>query len=216
MNDPKQPDVPARGQFLVYQAEDGRVKVDVRLENETAWLTQAHMAELFQTTVPNISMHLRNIYAEGELRPEATLQEFLIVRREGERQVTRAVEHYNLDAIISFGTIAKNYLNEPELAALNNLVEQYLLFAEAQAMRRVPMHMRDWIAKLHAFLTVNDRNILTHAGRISHEIARELAEAEYDKFHRQQIRQADQAESDFDKAVKQLPPPPKRKRGGKK
>jgi hypothetical protein len=76
--------------------------------------------------------------------------------------------------------------------------------------------MQDWIAKLHAFLTVNDRNILTHAGRISHEMARELAEAQYDKFHRQQIQQADQAGSDFDKAVKQLPPPPKRKRGGKK
>jgi hypothetical protein len=58
-------------------------------------------------------------------------------------------------------TIAKNYLNEPELAALNNLVEQYLIFAEGQAMRRVPMHMRDWIAKLHGFLTINDRNILT-------------------------------------------------------
>jgi len=103
MNDPKEPDLPRKGQFLVYRTEDGQVKIDVRLEGETAWLTQAHMADLFQTTIPNISMHLRNIYAEGELQPEATIQEFLIVRQEGNRQVTRAVEHYNLDAIISVG-----------------------------------------------------------------------------------------------------------------
>ena len=96
MSAPEQPNLPAKGQFLVYQAEDGQVKIDVRLHGETAWLTQAHMAELFQTTVPNISMHLRNIYAEGELQPEATIQEFLIVRPEGSRQVSRSVEHYNL------------------------------------------------------------------------------------------------------------------------
>jgi hypothetical protein len=113
-------------------------------------------------------------------------------------------------------TIAKNYLSEPELAALNNLVEQYLLFAEGQAMRRIPMHMREWIAKLNAFLTVNERAILEHAGKISHELARELAEAEYQKFHRKQIQQADQAGGDFDKAIKQLPSPSKRKSGGRK
>ncbi len=349
MSTPEQPNLPPKGQFLVYQAEDGQVKIDVRLQGETAWLTQAHMAELFQTTVPNISMHLRNIYAEGELQAAATIQEFLTVRQEGGRQVSRSVEHYNLDAIISVGyrvksavatrfriwatqqlrefivkgfvldderlknpdrpfdyfdellrriqdirtserrfyqkitdiyatsidydptqpesieffqtvqnkmhwaitgqtaaeiiharadaakphmgltnwrgtkvrkedvTIAKNYLNEPELAALNNLVEQYLVFAEGQAMRRVPMHMKDWIAKLHGFLTINDRNILTHAGKISHQMARELAEAEYDKFNRQRIQQADAEGGEFEKAIKQLPPPPKpKKKGGRK
>ena len=82
-------------------------------------------------------------------------------------------------------------------------------------MRRVPMHMRDWITKLHGFLTINDRNILTHAGKISHEMAMELAETEYEKFHHEQIAQAYQAGSDFDKAIKQLPPPPKRNKGGK-
>lgn len=76
--------------------------------------------------------------------------------------------------------------------------------------------MQDWITKLHAFLTINDRNILTHAGKISREMARELAEAEYEKFHRRQIQQTDQAGSDFDKAIQQLPPPPKRKKGRKK
>ena len=108
--------------------------------------------------------------------------------------------------------IAKNYLNENELAALNNLVEQYLVFAEGQAMRRVPMHMKDWIAKLNAFLTINDRDILEHAGKVSHEIAKQLAETEYEKFYTKQIEQSDQTGSAFDKAIKQLPPP-KRKKG---
>ena len=78
--------------------------------------------------------------------------------------------------------IAKNYLSEPELEALNNLVEQYLIFAQGQAMRRVPMHMANWIEKLHGFLSLNDREILTHAGRVSHEMAQAKAELEYDKF----------------------------------
>ena len=110
-----------------------------------------------------------------------------------------------------------NYLSEPELSALNNLVEQYLVFAQGQALRRVPMHMQDWIVKLHGFLTLNDRNILTHAGNISHQMAKELAEAEYEKFNRQRIRQADAAGGEFEKAIQQLPPPPKpKKKGGKK
>ena len=79
-------------------------------------------------------------------------------------------------------TIAKNYLSESELAALNNLVEQYLVFAEGQAMRRVPMYMKEWVEKLDGFLTLNERDILTHAGRISHEMAQTKAEIEYDKF----------------------------------
>ena len=99
-----------------------------------------------------------------------------------------------------------------EIAARNNLVEQYLVFAEGQAMCRVPMHVRDWIAEL-AFLTINDRNILTHAGKISHRMAKELAEAEYEKFNRQRIQQADAAGGEFEKTIKQLPPPPKRKKG---
>jgi hypothetical protein len=345
MNTSDQPNLPSRGQFLVYQAEDGQVKIEVRLQGETAWLTQAHMAALFQTTIPNVNMHLRNIFAEGELQADSVIQEFLITAADGKKYRTN---HYNLDAIISVGyrvksavatrfriwatqklrefivkgfvldderlknpdrpfdyfdellrriqdirtserrfyqkitdiyatsidydptqpesieffqtvqnkmhwaitgqtaaeiiraradatkphmgltswrgakvrkddvTIAKNYLQEPEIAALNNLVEQYLVFAEGQAMRRVPMHMKDWITKLHGFLTINDRHILTHAGKISHKMAKELAEAEYDKFNRQRIQQADAADGEFEKAIKQLPPPAKPKKRGEK
>ncbi|OGM94838.1 hydroxyacid dehydrogenase [Candidatus Wolfebacteria bacterium RIFOXYD12_FULL_48_21] len=82
--------------------------------------------------------------------------------------------------------IAKNYLNGSELLALNNLVEQYLVFAEGQALRRVPMHMKDWIEKLHGFLKLNDRDILRDAGKISHEIAVEIAEKHFDAYKKEE------------------------------
>jgi len=105
--------------------------------------------------------------------------------------------------------IAKNYLKENELEALNNLVEQYLIFATGQAMRRIPMYMKDWIEKLHGFLKLNDRNILDHAGKISHQLALDKAEKEYDKYH---LKMSKEIESDFDKAVKKLNPPKKKKK----
>jgi hypothetical protein len=327
---------PSRGQFLIYQAEDGILKLDVRLQDESVWLTQQLMADLFQTTKQNVSLHIQNIYEEGELQPEATVKKYLSVRSEGDREVKRLLDYYNLDMIISVGyrvkghvatrfriwatarlkeyiikgftldderlrnpdlpfdyfeeltrriqdirtserrfyqkitdiyatsidydptldvsidffktvqnkmhwaitghtaaeiihtradadkphmgltnyrgpkvwkqdvIIAKNYLSKDELAALNNLVEQYLIFAEGQAMRRIPMYMSDWIAKLDAFLDINDREILTHAGKISHEMARQLAEGEYDKFDVKRIADGKTTLSDFDKAVKQI------------
>lgn len=327
---------PAKGQFLLYQAEDGKLKLDVRLEGETVWLTQQLMSELFQTTQQNISQHVLNVYEEGELAPEATHKKFLSVRLEGQREVKRLLDYYNLDMIISVGyrvkshvatrfriwatqkltefikkgfvldderlknpdlpfdyfeelerriqdirtserrfyqkitdiyatsidydptldisidffktvqnkmhwaitgqtaaeiihsradagkpnmgltnyrgakvrkqdvTIAKNYLNEEELAALNNLVEQYLIFAQGQAMRHIPMHMADWIKKLNGFLAINDRDILNHAGKISHEMAKQLAENEYEKFHENRLKALTESLSDFDRTVKQL------------
>lgn len=330
------PNLPQQSQFLIYQTEDGRVKIDVRFEDESVWLNQQMMADLFQTTQQNISLHIANIYEEGELQPEATHKEYLSVRQEGNRSVRRTLSHYNLDMIISVGYrvkshvatrfriwatqqlrefivkgfvldderlknpdqpfdyfeellrriqdirtserrfyqkitdiyatsvdydptteesitffktvqnklhwavtgmtaaelihsradsarpymglttwrgakvrkrdvgIAKNYLSEEELLALNNLVEQYLLFAERQARLRNPMHMADWIAKLDAFLTLNEGNILTHAGKVSHDLALAHAEQEYDKFHQQRQIGAGKHENDFDKAVKAL------------
>ena len=115
-----------KGQFLVYEAEDGWVKIDVRLEDETVGLTQKLMADLFQVTVTTINEHIKNIFNERELSPDATIRKFRIVQKEGQRNVTRMVDFYNM-------------------------VEQYLIFAESQAMRRTPMHMADWIKKLDAF-----------------------------------------------------------------
>jgi hypothetical protein len=330
-------------QIIIYQTEDGKIKLDVRLENETVWLTQKLMAELFQTTPQNITIHLKNIYEEGELSEEATCKDFLQVQKEGSRNVERAQKFYNLDAIISVGyrikshvatqfriwatqrlteyiikgfvldderlknpdvpfdyfdellrriqdirtsekrfyqkitdiystsvdydptldvsitffktvqnkmhwaitgktaaeiiadradsnqpnmgltnwrgskvrkqdvSIAKNYLNEDELAALKNLVEQYLVFAEGQAMRRIPMYMKDWIEKLHGFLNLNDREILTHAGKISHELAQQKAETVYEQFNQKRVIQNDAKEDDFEKAIQKLPAAKKKK-----
>ena len=320
-------------QIIIYQTENGETKLEVRLENETVWLSQKLMAALFQTTVANINIHLKNIFEEGELDMKATIKDFLIVRIEGSREVNRTIEYYNLDAIISVGyriksnvatrfrqwatqhikeyivkgfvmdderlknpnqpfdyfeellrriqdirtserrfyqkitdiyatsvdydptletsilffqtvqnklhwaitgqtaaeiisdransnqvnmgltnwkgtkprkqdvVIAKNYLNEEELLALNNLAEQYLIFAEGQAMRKIPMYMKDWIEKLHGFLSLNDREILTNAGKISHQIAVEIAENEYEKYNQLEIIIQ---ESDFDKEVNKI------------
>ena len=337
---PAKPD----SQILIYQSESGETKIEVRLQDETVWLTQRGMAELFQTSVPNINLHLGNIFDEGELDPGATVKDFLIVQKEGARKVSRTSKFYNLDAIISVGyriksktatrfrqwatqrlreyivkgfvldderlknpdqpfdyfdellrriqdirtserrfyqkitdiyatsidydptaeksinffktvqnkmhwavtgntaaeiiferanstkknmglttwsgeqprkkdvVVAKNYLNEEELQSLNNLVEQYLVFAEGQALWRIPMTMQEWLDKLHGFLQLNERNILDHAGKISHELAKERAETEYEKYNRQRLVDY---ESDFDKMVKKIGAGKKQPKGGK-
>jgi hypothetical protein len=100
--------LPAKSEFLVYQTEDGRIKLEVRLEDETVWLTQQNMADLFQSTQQNVSLHIRNIYTEGELTPEATHKKYLSVRKEGSRNVQRQLDYYNLDMIISVGYRVKS------------------------------------------------------------------------------------------------------------
>ena len=94
--------------LILYQTEDGRTRIQCRFENETVWLTQQQMAELFQTTQQNVSLHVRNIYEEGELSEEATHKESVSVRQEGARSVQRRVEFYNLDVIISVGYRVKS------------------------------------------------------------------------------------------------------------
>jgi hypothetical protein len=101
-------------------------------------------------------------------------------------------------------SIAKNYLDEAELTSLNNLVEQYLVFAEGQAMRRIPMTMSDWIKKLDGFLTLNDREILSHAGKISHDLAKQFAEQEYELFHQKQIKASVEGDGEFERAIKTI------------
>ncbi len=102
MND-EAPDNVAGGEIEVYEDADGEVRVDVRLDRETIWLTRRQMAQVFDSTPENVLMHLRNIFASGELEAEATAKEFLAVRTEGRRRVRRRLKHYNLDAIISVG-----------------------------------------------------------------------------------------------------------------
>lgn len=90
-------------EILLYTSPDGEVQLDVRMQQDTMWMTQQMMAELFQTTVPNINVHIKNIYKESELQEEGTIKEFLIVRKEGSRTVRRPVNFYNLDMILSVG-----------------------------------------------------------------------------------------------------------------
>lgn len=99
---------PDGGQILIYQSEDGLVKLDVRLVNESIWLAQSDMAALFQCSADNISLHLKNIYDEGELDEAATAEDFSVVRDEGCRPVRHSLKLYNLDAIISVGYRVKS------------------------------------------------------------------------------------------------------------
>jgi hypothetical protein len=314
-----------KSQIIIYKTEDGQTKVEVQIEDETVWLTQDQMAELFDKAKSTINEHVQNIYEEKELILEKTMRKFGISEFS-----TKPTNYYNLDVIISVGyrvkslrgtqfriwstqklkeyivkgfvidderlknpdlpfdyfeeltrrisdirtsekrfyrkitdiyatsvdydptdeksilffktvqnkvhyaisgqtaaeivanrvdskklnlgltnfrgnkptkeeiVIAKNYLTEHELLVLNNLIEQYLVFAEGQAMQRIPMYMKDWTGKLHGFLQINNKNILQDAGKISHELAKELAEKEYDKYYKKSLNNPSKADKDFD------------------
>jgi len=100
MSKSSQPSPPSGSQFLVYQTQDGKLKLDVRFEGESVWLTQQHMTELFQTSVPNISMHIRNVFTEGELTAGSVVKESLTTAADSKNYATK---FYNLDVIISVG-----------------------------------------------------------------------------------------------------------------
>jgi hypothetical protein len=324
-------------QILIYQSEDGRTKLDVRLENQTVWLNQKQLTDLFGKAKGTISEHIKHIFEDRELVEESVVRLFRTTAADGKQY---EVAHYNLDMVLALGfrvrspvavrfrqwvadklkeyivkgfvldderlknpkaendyfdeltrriqdirtserrfyqkitdiyatsidydkdhplaqqffatvqnkvhyaihgltaaevivsradsgvpnmglttwegarirksdvAIAKNYLKEEELRALNNLVEQYLIFAESQAERRIAMTMSDWISKLEGFLTLNDRDILQNAGKVSAELAKTHAEREFVKYRKIEDRSL---ESDFDRAIKQLPQPTKDK-----
>jgi hypothetical protein len=92
-----------QGEFILYRGKDDQVRLEVRLQDENIWLTQLHMAELFQTTKQNISLHIKNIFEEGELDSGAAVKKYLTVRQEGKREVNRELDYYNLDMVISVG-----------------------------------------------------------------------------------------------------------------
>lgn len=113
--------------------------------------------------------------------------------------------------------IAKNYLSEKELLALNNLVEQYLIFAEGQAMKHIPMHMKDWIKKLDSFMQLNEREILAHAGSsISHQLAMDTANKEYEDYSKKRQIAYDKKGNAFDTLVNQTKKLENKSKKGKK
>jgi hypothetical protein len=325
--------LPMKTEFLLYRTEDGAIRIETRMQNETVWLTINQMAELFDTDKSGVSRHLSNIYETKELQKETTVAKFATVQDEGNRKVTRELEHFNLDAIISVGyrvnslrgtqfriwasqrlreyiikgfamddarlkqggggnyfdellarirdirssekvfwrkvldiyatsidydpnhdvsreffkviqnkmhwathgqtaaevihgradaskpnmgltnweggvirkeevAIAKNYLTEEELGILNRIVNMYLEFAEIQAIDQKVMTMRDWLAKLDDFLKLSGRNILTHAGKISHDEALQKAHVEFELFREKQLAKPTLAEKHFLEAGK--------------
>ena len=113
--------------IIIYQTEDGQTQIDVRLENETVWLTQAQMAELFQTTKQNVSLHLNNLYKEGELKKEGTVKEYLTVQQEGKRKVSRIVKYYDLDVIISVGYRVKSKRGTAFRIWARKIIKDYLV-----------------------------------------------------------------------------------------
>jgi hypothetical protein len=340
MNDENPPPAPTpmppegTGQLVLYRTEDGRTRISCRFGDDSVWLTQAAMAELFQTTPQNITLHIAAIYQEGELSENLTCKEYLQVRQEGSRQVSRRLKHYNLKLVLAVGYrvrsprgtqfrqwataqleqylikgfamdderlkqagggnyfdellarirdirsservfwrkvldiyatsvdydpraeasqkffavvqnkmhwaahghtaaevivrradstqpnmglttwtgsrprrddvgIAKNYLTREEIETLNLIVSAYLDFAELQARSQKPMTMRDWIAKLDSFLTLSDRDLLTHAGTISHDAALAKAQSEFDKFRAIEDAKPRPVDADFDNAIEQ-------------
>jgi hypothetical protein len=120
-----------KSELILYQTEDNRTRIEVRLENETVWISLNQMAELFQTTKQNVSLHIQNIYAEGELRREATVKEYLTVQKEGSREVSRSLEHYNLDVIIS---VLEREIDQ-QVYALYGLTPEEIQIVEASKIR---------------------------------------------------------------------------------
>ena len=113
--------------FIIYQTEDGETKIDVRLENETVWLSADQMAELFQRDKSTISRHIKNVYAEGELKEEATVANYATVQTEGTRSVSRSIAYYSLDVIISVGYRVKSLRGTQFRIWANSILKEYLV-----------------------------------------------------------------------------------------
>lgn len=123
----RQTDAISKGELILYQTEDGRTRIECRFEDETVWLTQALMAQLFDIGVGTVNHHLREIYAEGELAPEATIRRHRIVRTEGNRSVSREIEHYNLEVILAVGFRVRSHRGTQFRRWANARLTEYLV-----------------------------------------------------------------------------------------
>ena len=123
------------GEIILYQSNDKSTQLEVRIEEETVWLTQAQMVELFSSTKQNISLHINNIFREGELSPVSTVKEYLTVQTEGSRKVQRKIASYNLDVIISVGYRVKSIRGTQFRIWANKVLKDYLLKGYAISQR---------------------------------------------------------------------------------
>lgn len=172
------------GEILIYQTDDGQTNIEVKIEDDTVWLTQQQLTELYQCSKSNISEHIKHIFEEGELDKDSVVRKFRTTADDGK---TYNVTYYNLDMIISLGYriksgIAKNYLDESELKVLNNLVSGYFDLAEINAIEHKPMYMDDYVNQLDSVLSSGNRKLLTGSGSVSHKQALEKAKSEYRKY----------------------------------
>lgn len=187
------------GKILLYNNGGEKEFVSVVFQDETFWLTQKAMAELFDVKTPAISKHLQNIYEEEELDRGATISKMETVQDEGGRSVRRTIDFYNptrgLTAwkgapdgkiLKSDVLIAKNYLNEKELSRLNRLVTMFIDYAELMAEDEQLMSMKDWLAETDRFLTNNRRKVLGDKGRISRDEAVKKVSDIYADFRKKQ------------------------------
>lgn len=198
-------------EVILYKTPNKDIKVEILLENETIWLSQQKIAELFDTTKQNISLHVKNIFESGELDENSVVKDFLTTAAEIINQ--RASSTKPNMGLTSWKnsphgairksdvTIAKNYLSADELDMYNRIVEMYLNFAEFQAKNKKIMSQKDWIEKLNGFLTMNDREILQDKGKVTAKLAEQLAISEYEKY---KIEQDQLYVSDFDKLVQKV------------
>lgn len=146
------------GQFTIYQSTDGSITTEVRLEGDTVWLSQKQMADLFDKNVPNINEHISNIYSEGELESAATIRKFRIVRQEGQRQVEREIEHYNLDVIISVGYRVKSKQGTQFRIWANRVLKDYLVQGYALNQQRLEAQ-QEKLAELRQAIALSSRLI---------------------------------------------------------
>jgi hypothetical protein len=178
-----------QSEITLYQTEDGLTRVQLRLHEGTVWLTQKQLAELYQVTVPAISQHLDKIFEDRELAPEATIKHFLTVRTEGNRSISRTVDHYSLPVVIAIGYRVRSVRGTQFRRWATTHLEECLVQA-------------DWIAKLDGFLQFNEHNILMHVGTVSQALAAAHAEAEFERYDAEQRRlEVATAFSDFDRLV---------------
>ncbi len=194
-------------EIIIYQNLEGNIKIDVRLKEETVWLNQGQICELFQKSKATISEHLKNVFEEGELNARATVRKFRTVQTEGNRSVEREIDHYNLDLIISVGYRVKSPQGTQFRIWATQRLKEYIIkgfalnddrFKSGSSMN----YFKDSI------LQINGRELLSHAGKVSHEKALHKSETEFEKFRiTQKTIEKEQSLKEIEADIKKLKKP---------
>lgn len=172
-------------EIIIYNTEDGLTQVQLQMEGGTVWLSQAEIANLFQTTKQNVSKHIKAIFEDGELREEATVNYQLTVQKEGERKVSREIAKYNLDMILAVGYRVRSIRGAEFRRYASTLLKE-------NAIEQREMRMTDYVRELDTILASTGRKVLDNAGKISNLQATEKAKLEYKKYKNQMLSTVEQ------------------------